>query len=342
MKKLKNQQLVKEVLGSIDVLKEREKSIIILRYGLNNEPFWTLENIGKKFQITRERARQIINQAKKRLVKIKNPKIQSLFILIENYIQKNGGVIGERTLIQHFGHENEPEILGSVNLIAESNPKLKNIKVDHLDVFWTIKNADKDDLNRVIEKGQEYLKNKGKIIKLEELISVLDKDIVKFDSRFLKSLLEGSYNTFVIREDKVGLIFWPEINPKNTRNKINYVLEYANKPLHFKDIGERIKFYKFAGKVPSTATVHNELIADNRFVLIGKGIYALRKWGYNEGTVAELIIEMLNKEKTMDQDKIIEKVLGQRQVAKNTIIMNLVSKPMFKRIQGHEWGLAKK
>jgi DNA-directed RNA polymerase delta subunit len=339
MKNLFSQKFVKEVRDSIEVLKDREKEILTLRFGLTNERFWTLENIGKKFSITRERARQIINQSKKRLGKIKNPKLKNLFVLIEKYIDSNGGIVGEKTLVNHFGNENEPEILGSVNLISEVNPNLFNIKIDHLDAFWTTKNIHKEELNKVVNYAIKYLKEKGKITKLPELINHLSEKTKKLEKESIKSLLIGSYNVFVIREDKIGLIYWPEINPKNTRNKVFYIFEQANKPLHFKDISERIKNYKFAGKIPSSATVHNELISDKRFILIGKGIYALRKWGYNEGTVSDLIIEMLKKNGKMEQEKIIEEVLEQRQVARNTIIMNLVSKPKFKRVTGRTWTL---
>ncbi|MBN1647735.1 MAG: sigma-70 family RNA polymerase sigma factor [Spirochaetales bacterium] len=52
---------------SLDTLTEREKTIINLRFGLGSEGPLTLEEIGKKLNITRERVRQIQNKAITRL-----------------------------------------------------------------------------------------------------------------------------------------------------------------------------------------------------------------------------------------------------------------------------------
>lgn len=335
--KYSNLQIAKNISGALGVLKDREQEILVLRYGLQNEPFWTLEKIGKKYKITRERSRQIINHSKKKLSKFKNPKLEVLFKSIERIIENNGGIISEKMLVSLFGPENEPNILGSVNLILEACPQCIRLKVDHLDVFWAISKISAENVDQIAHKAHDVLENNRKPVQLEDLLNKLKKEYPKYNGAFLKSIILGSYNLMTVRDNKIGLISWPEINPKNTKNKIYYVLDHANKPLHFREIQERIENYDFNGKVPSVATVHNELIADNRFVLIGKGIYALKKWGYNKGTVADVIIKILKEKKTMPQEKIIDSVLKQRRVAKNTIIMNLISKPYFARISDGVW-----
>ena len=40
-------------------------------------------------------------------------------------------------------------------------------------------------------------------------------------------------------------------------------------------------------------TVNNELIKDPRFVLIGRGLYALSEWGYEPGTVKDVLVQIL-------------------------------------------------
>ena len=57
-------ELVREVLGT---LTERENSILALRYGLNDGQERTLEDIGARFGVTRERIRQIQELALKKL-----------------------------------------------------------------------------------------------------------------------------------------------------------------------------------------------------------------------------------------------------------------------------------
>lgn len=337
--KTKNSKLgfAKQTLLALGILKDREREILTLRYGLENEPFWTLEKIGKKYGVTRERARQIINSTKKRLLKLQNPKLDELFKSIEKVVKQKGDIISEKYLVTHFGSESEPEILGSVSLVAEVDSKLNRLKVDHLDVFWTITKIKNTKVDKIAHSAHDILEKGKSVIVIEKLIALLKKDFPKYSETFLKSILIGSYNLLTIRGVKIGLVSWPEINPRNTRNKIHYVLDYANKPLHFRTIQDRIKNYDFNGKVPSVATVHNELIADDRFVLIGKGIYALKKWGYAEGTVSDVIMELLKDKKAMAQDKIIETVLEKRQVARNTIMMNLISKPYFQRVGERVW-----
>ena len=53
-------EIAKEEINAIlGLLKPREKDILTLRYGLFGQEIHTLEEVGKKFNITRERVRQI-------------------------------------------------------------------------------------------------------------------------------------------------------------------------------------------------------------------------------------------------------------------------------------------
>ena len=51
------------LMQALDQLTDREKQIIIYRYGLDNEKPKTLEQIGSIYDLSRERIRQIENQA---------------------------------------------------------------------------------------------------------------------------------------------------------------------------------------------------------------------------------------------------------------------------------------
>ena len=78
--------------------------------------------------------------------------------------------------------------------------------------------------------------------------------------------------------------------------------------------------------------MHNELIRDKRFVLIGRGIYALSEWGYNSGVVEDVIEEVLiSAGKPMHKDDIIVEVMKRRMVKETTILLNL-QKDRFKRV----------
>ena len=115
----------------------------------------------------------------------------------------------------------------------------------------------------------------------------------------------------------------------------------SQKPLHFTEIGRAIKQENFDDKKVVVATIHNELIADKRYVLVGRGIYALSEWGYKKGTVREIIKKVLEEsDGAMELDDIYDKVTKQRIVRKNTILINLQSKSMFKKIGTNKFILA--
>jgi RNA polymerase sigma factor (sigma-70 family) len=53
---MENHDLVNQLLGK---LKRREREILKMRYGLENEEAMTLREVGEKLQVTRERIRQL-------------------------------------------------------------------------------------------------------------------------------------------------------------------------------------------------------------------------------------------------------------------------------------------
>jgi DNA-directed RNA polymerase delta subunit len=138
-----------------------------------------------------------------------------------------------------------------------------------------------------------------------------------------------------------GLIKWPMVNPKNIRDKIYVILKEHGKHMHFNEIAAAIKASDFKRKDVTTQAIHNELIKDKRFVLIGRGIYALKEWGYEKGTVADIIAEVLKQaNEPLHRDEIVKRVLKSRFVKETTILLNLQGKPQFKRVAKATYALA--
>ncbi|MHB8930106.1 MAG: sigma-70 family RNA polymerase sigma factor, partial [Melioribacteraceae bacterium] len=64
---LMSESLRREIERALSTLSEREGEVIKLYFGLNKEHSLTLEEIGERFNLTRERVRQIKEKAIKRL-----------------------------------------------------------------------------------------------------------------------------------------------------------------------------------------------------------------------------------------------------------------------------------
>jgi hypothetical protein len=73
------------------------------------------------------------------------------------------------------------------------------------------------------------------------------------------------------------------------------------------------------------------LIKDGRFVLVGRGLYALTEWGYSQGTVVDVVMRILKEAGALSKDEIINHVLKERFVKENTILVNLQNAKYFKR-----------
>ncbi|MDO8265524.1 MAG: hypothetical protein Q7T41_01110 [Candidatus Saccharibacteria bacterium] len=138
-----------------------------------------------------------------------------------------------------------------------------------------------------------------------------------------------------------GLIKWPTVNPKNIRDKIYVILHENGKQMHFGEIAEAIRESDFKRKDVTTQAIHNELIKDKRFILVGRGIYALKEWGFKQGTVADVITEVLkDADEPLHRDEIVKRVLKKRFVKETTILLNLQGKSQFKRTAKATYTLA--
>jgi thioredoxin reductase len=99
--------------------------------------------------------------------------------------------------------------------------------------------------------------------------------------------------------------------------------------MHFREVADAIS--KVFNKKIHYATCHNELIKDSRFVLVGRGMYALTEWGYKAGIAREVITDILKKEGPLAKEEIIKRVNKERYFKKNTILVNLLNSKYFKK-----------
>lgn len=337
--------IAKEVLS---LLKERDRLILMHRYGLEGQNIKTLAAIGQEQNLTRERVRQIEKELIKNLKKtsLKLPNFALAKNTLINIISEHGRIIAEENLIMHLGIKDERErnaLVFILNLIEELDNFIhKNFKKSWVTVLFN-----ESLLHSFLDEGKKLLEMKTKPIPGEEFLehfkqteyyqqnreNLTDKVILNF----LELAVEIEKNVF----GHWGLSDWKEVKPKDVGDKAYLVMKYHGKPEHYSAITEMINKARFDKRVAYKETVHNELIKDNRFILVGRGIYALSEWGYNPGVVADVIADILKSAPggTLSRDKIIEEVLKKRLVKKNTVSVGLSNKKMFRKVGKNSYGL---
>lgn len=301
---------------------ERTADVILRRFGFKGKERETLESIGESYGITRERIRQIEKDGFSKLRPVKE-KYQNVFQYFSDELKTSGGLKREDALLSFLGSnkfQNEVYFLLTLGDPFERFPEDEKFHP-----FWTIDRSAVSSAQKVIDFFYNHLREIGQPISLEAEkapIARLSQEAVLSYVDISKQIQKGPQGLFGLKE-------WPEINPRGVKDKAYLVLKKENKPLHFSQIADSIA--KDLGQV-NLHTVHNELIRDPRFILIGRGIYALSDWGYEPGFAQEVIIRTLKEnKKPLTKEEIVAAVLKQRMIKPNTILLNLQNKKYFSR-----------
>lgn len=322
------------------VLTPKEKEVIIKRFSLNNEPRQTLEKIGQHFSVTRERIRQIEKIALGKLRRtLENTKLAEIAKLSKEIIGAHGGVCVEDELVseilQRIYSDSEVDSHIIKLALAISPDFIFCEKNGVFFPFWRAKNITDEDVTVMSEVSYSALSKRKDVAASSEIITEIEAQLKErgkaFEKDTINSLLAIDMRFKKVKEG-VGLMTWRHINPKSIRDKAYIVLKRENKPLHFVEIANKITESAFDKKAVTTQAVHNELIRDEHFVLVGRGLYGLKEWGYKKGTVAEVIEDLLRKKSPLTKQEIIAGVLKQRQVKKGTISLNLQKNQQFVRV----------
>ncbi len=328
--------LLKTAVGNmLDCLEQdREREIITRRFGLEGDKE-TLEQVGQFLGVTRERVRQLEKAILIHLkIKAEEDNIEDL-AAIEKLIIRNLLDLGSVATVDGLAkalieEEISPQHTASLVFIAEISDKL--VIVDDNDSYklaiGIATEGDKKVFREKIDKIVKVIKQQKTPLTLEQLDEKLDHDHPKKIEALAKiskklATLNGVW----------GLARWSVVNPKNIKDKIYIVLQQSGKPLHYSKIAQQIKSSDFKRKNVTKQAIHNELIKDSRFVLIGRGIYALKEWGYKKGTVADIITRVLQEnDGPMYRDDIVRQVLKKRKVKETTVLLNLQARKEFKRV----------
>jgi len=329
------------------LLSEKEKIVIKKRFNLEGKGRETLEEIGKEFSVTRERVRQIEKNALNKMKRnVFNTNLKDLHEFISNTVRNHGGIIKKESIfkkieeIKNLKETDKEKInlsiflhqeIECINNTVNFHPYIKNKEIKTNSINKISKNiinqlnkyGDAESVNRVH-------KDLRKIFKEED-----------FDLTKIKSLIKIDKRITTLKDNSIALAAWRHIHPRTLKDKIMFVLKKESKAMHFREISDKIESEKFDKRATNTQAVHNELIREKTFILIGRGIYALTEWGYERGTVADVIIKLLKEKENMSQEEIIKKVLEKRQVKKITIVLSLKKNKNFERIGRQQYRLTK-
>jgi hypothetical protein len=327
----KPKQVTKKLLTS---LQERARLVITKRYGLDKDgDRMTLESIGKNYNITRERVRQIENAAIANVRKSTQFKEEaSTFLELETIIRDLGSLISEEDLLNHLAKDqisrNHIHFMLTVGLSFKKEKEDFEFKHRwHVDPDLTKK------IHDALRKLYKSLSNDD-LVPESEMIQMFFDNLKDLNEKYRSEEVAKRWLRISKHIDKNPLGEWGKATSPNIRNKgirdfAFLAMRKHGSPIHFRDIAKLIE--KLFNKKAHIATTHNELIKDKRFILVGRGLYALAEWGYLSGVVKDVIKKVLEKHGPLPKDEIIQKVLKERFVKENTILVNLQNNKFFKK-----------
>ncbi len=358
------------VSSLIKNLSTKEGDILSRRFGLLGKKKETLEQIGSYYNITRERIRQIETATVRKLKELKTlrQQLEGAEHHIVHLLEHHGGIMEEGFMLKELAQQtdagDDSHVQASQFILTRLlDDRIEEIKSDaDLLTGWKLPVVPVGLVKKTIGELVDIVEKENRLIKLEYLIDQLKgREFYQEHEQHVATLKMGlgddklaeeiikSINSYLRISKKLdqniigewGLSHWNTITPKRMSDKVYLILRKAEKPLHFTEITDLINQSNFDSKKAYPATIHNELILDDRYVLVGRGIYALKEWGYKSGTVIDIITDVLTKAgKPLTKEEIVSAVLEQRMVRKSTIYLALTNKEKIKKLSDGTYSLA--
>lgn len=347
--------LLDKILDIFEVIpNKRSGDILIRRFGLGRKKE-TLESIGQRYGVTRERIRQIEKNIFKKIEESGfEKKIEPEISLVKSYLREWGGIKREDVLIDDLAKKSllEQKITegilpkrvdglecrdineakGFLFLFLTLGKKFFKYSGDHeLHPVWAISQKNIDSAKKFLNELTDVLKQRGEVISEDDLINLIQKEKKNLSKKEIISYLESSK---LIRKNSLGnygLKHWIDISPKGMADRAYLILKHIGHPLHFLEITRQIDQSFTDSKKPYAPTVHNALIRDQRFILVGRGLYGLKVWDFYPGSTLDIIKEIIRQDGPKSKEEILSVVSKKKLVKKTTILAYLQNKKYFRR-----------
>lgn len=332
--------VTKELLAG---LPERTRKVLTDRYGLSPKgESRTLDAIGKEYGITRERVRQIENHGLTVVRESETYAAQAEALEdLKRVLHALGGILAEETILEHLpkGESDRNHIIFILTVGHHFNDRREDA---NFKTRWHVDETLAEAVERALTNLHESIET-HQLTPEEEFIELFAKHLRQEGIKSRPPEILVRWLSISKRVGKNPLGEWgrtesPHVRIKNTRDFAYLTLKRHGSPMHFTEVAKSIQ--KLFEREAHPATTHNELIKDGRFVLVGRGLYALKEWGYEPGVVREVIKGILNRDGALNREEIIERVKRERYVKDATIVVNLQN-PMFVRLPDGKYSLSR-
>ncbi len=328
----KPKQVTKKLLSA---LPDRARDVLEKRYGLGKDAdTQTLESIGQTYGITRERVRQIENYGIQSIQKSDvYSEFEEIFDELKEVIESlGGGLIAESVLLDEI--TSDQSLRNHVYfLLVIGNPFYRSKENANYGHRWFTEKKISENVEKALRTVYKSL-SRDELVSEEEILNRFRNELIEIadnhDETVLKRWLQISKDIAANPLGEWGNASSPNVRVKGIRDYAYLVVKRHGSPMHFREVAEEIE--KLFERKAHTATTHNELIKDERFVLVGRGLYALTEWGYSAGVVKDVLRDILMENGPLSREEIIDKVRKERYVKDNTIVVNLQDANLFKRL----------
>lgn len=327
----------------LNELPDRSRKVLVDRFGLSSKgESRTLDAIGQEYGITRERIRQIENHgiASVRDSEAYEKQMASLDDLKKAMITL-GGILAEESLLEQLA-KNDADHNHIIFILTVGHPFDRAKETADFKTRWHIDATLAEQVEGALSALYESLEP-NRLTPQEEFLDLFAKHLRQQGVKARQAEVLERWLLISKRIGKNPLGEWgrldsPHVRIKNTRDFAYLTLKRHGSPMHFKEVAQGIE--KLFGRETHPATTHNELIKDGRFVLVGRGLYALKEWGYEPGVVRDVIKGILEREGPLSREDIVDRVKRERYVKDATIAVNLQS-PAFSRLADGRYSVAK-
>ncbi len=334
---MKLDSFLKDIFSDLD---NREKEILLRRYGLLDDEE-TLAEIGQDYNLSRERIRQIQFQALKK---------------IENFLQKHSSwnrfLEETKEFLKPLGIKKEIKFHQEI----KENFKLSDndLRIYRFLCLFSKKiyYSPTDENFYSFYAANEKLYNLARHCLKRIYFSLAEHEGFYPEAKFMSLVIkEFKYHfhhqpnfeelidflTILKKLAKNPFGFWGFVDhrfiaPRSLRDKIYFILKLENKPLHYLEIYRKLnQLQKIEDELIPISwrknyrpnLIKNELIRNDFFSFLGKGVYGLQEWGLTPGSAKDLILEFLKKKKIIHQEELWHLISSLRPIKKNSFLIYL-------------------